>query len=349
MSFLKRPGTAGVLYALLLAVFTLYVVLDTFVIPQPLPTPEQPESGTASTAGTMPTTGTTPTTGAAGTAVTGTGTVTKTPPETPLPSGSAVSGEPMTYTDSSLSIVLTTYRVKATSLESTTVYVADIRLTDVSLLKTAFANDTFGANIRARTSDTAKAHDAVLAINGDYYGARVKDGGYVLRNGTVYQDVALKTAADRTTGSIDDLIIRKDGSFAIINEAQTPMSALLADGAQQVLAFGPAMLENGALRVSGNEKGLARALNPRTAIGIYEPGHYVFVVAEGRQKPKNCGISVYRLAQFMQELGVQTAYNLDGGGSSALWFNGQLINHPTTDGKTFAERGVSDIVYIGYR
>ena len=88
---------------------------------------------------------------------------------------------------------------------------------------------------------------------------------------------------------------------------------------------------------------------PRTAIGIYEPGHYVFVVAEGRQKPKNCGISVYRLAQFMQELGVQTAYNLDGGGSSALWFNGQLINHPTTDGKTFAERGVSDIVYIGYR
>ena len=343
MSFLKRPGTAGVLYALLLAAFTLYVVLDTFVIPQPLPTPEQPESSTASTVGT------TPTTGAADTSVTGTGTVTKVPPETPLPSGSAVSGEPLTYTDSSISIVLTTYRVEVSSLESTAVYVADIRLSDVSLLKTAFANDTFGANIRAKTSDTAKAHGAILAINGDYYGARVKDGGYVLRNGTVYQDVALKTDADRTTGSINDLVIRKDGSFAIINEAQTPMSALLADGAQQVLAFGPAMLENGALRVGKNEKGLARALNPRTAIGIYEPGHYVFVVAEGRQKPKNCGISVYRLAQFMQELGVQTAYNLDGGGSSALWFNGQLINHPTTDGKTFAERGVSDIVYIGYR
>lgn len=352
MPIWKRPGVAGAVYGLLLAAFTLYVVLDVFVIPRELSAPDLPESTagtTQSTAGTTEnTTGSAEST--AGTApadgATGTATVQKLPPEA---AGATASADEMTYADDAVQISLTTHRLAVSSVESTTVYVADIRLADVSLLKTAFARDTFGANIRAKTSDTAKAHGAILAINGDYYGARVKEGGYVLRNGTVYSSKALKTDADRTTGTIDDLVIWKDGRFSIINEAETPMAQLVENGARQVLAFGPAMLEDGNLRVGENEKGLVRALNPRTAIGMIEPGHYVFVVAEGRQKPKDCGISVYRLALFMQELGVQTAYNLDGGGSSALWFNGRLINHPTTDGKTFAERGVSDIVYIGYQ
>ena len=47
----------------------------------------------------------------------------------------------------------------------------------------------------------------------------------------------------------------------------------------------------------------------------------------------------------MQSLGVKTAYNLDGGGSSTMVFNGQLVNKPTTTGR-ISERGVSDIVYI---
>lgn len=50
----------------------------------------------------------------------------------------------------------------------------------------------------------------------------------------------------------------------------------------------------------------------------------------------------------MESLGVQTAYNLDGGGSSTMYFNGQIINKPTTNGSSIKERSVSDIVYIGY-
>ena len=50
----------------------------------------------------------------------------------------------------------------------------------------------------------------------------------------------------------------------------------------------------------------------------------------------------------MQSLGAQTAYNLDGGGSSTMYFNGNLINNPTTNGRSIKERSVSDIVYIGY-
>ena len=53
-------------------------------------------------------------------------------------------------------------------------------------------------------------------------------------------------------------------------------------------------------------------------------------------------------ATFLQGLGAKCAYNLDGGGSSTMNFNGKLINKPTTDGRKISERSVSDIVYIGY-
>ena len=54
------------------------------------------------------------------------------------------------------------------------------------------------------------------------------------------------------------------------------------------------------------------------------------------------------LAQFMYDQGCTQAYNLDGGGSSALYFNGTVVNNPTTNGRRIQERSVSDIVYIGY-
>ena len=54
------------------------------------------------------------------------------------------------------------------------------------------------------------------------------------------------------------------------------------------------------------------------------------------------------MAEFMQSLGTVTAYNLDGGGSSTMYFNGELVNNPTTSGRSIKERSVSDIVYIGY-
>ena len=75
--------------------------------------------------------------------------------------------------------------------------------------------------------------------------------------------------------------------------------------------------------------------------------HYLFVVSDGRTNESE-GLSLYELAEFLQSLGVKTAYNLDGGGSSTMYFNGNVINQPTTRGKNIKERSVSDIVYIGY-
>ena len=87
--------------------------------------------------------------------------------------------------------------------------------------------------------------------------------------------------------------------------------------------------------------------NPRTAIGYIDENHYVFVVSDGRTEESE-GLSLYQLSHFMKSLGCTTAYNLDGGGSSSMVFQGNIINNPVSMGRGSSDRKVSDIVYIGY-
>ena len=237
-----------------------------------------------------------------------------------------------TYADDNIAIELTTYR-----LLETTVYVADVQLASSDYLRTALADSTYGRNITEKTSSIASSVNAILAINGDYYGAQ--RSGYVIRNGVLYRN---------TSSGGEDLVIYADGSFGIVNEDEITAEELLASGAQNVLSFGPALVQDGAISVSEyDEVGRAMASNPRTAIGVIDDLHYLFVVADGRTSASD-GLSLYELASFMQSLGCTTAYNLDGGGSSSMVFNGILINNPTSGGKKSSERSVSDIVYIGY-
>ncbi|MBM9832545.1 phosphodiester glycosidase family protein, partial [Enterococcus faecalis] len=117
-------------------------------------------------------------------------------------------------------------------------------------------------------------------------------------------------------------------------------------------AFGPTLISNGEIAVSASEEvGRAMSDNPRTAIGIIEEDdgslHYIIIVSDGRTDA-SAGLTLYELAKLMQSYGATTAYNLDGGGSSTMYFNGKIINNPTTHGNTMKERAVSDIVYIGY-
>lgn len=221
----------------------------------------------------------------------------------------------------------------------TTIYVADIVLKDESYLKTAFAQNAYGKNITDKTSEIAKNVDAILAINGDYYG--VQETGYVLKNGVIYRNKA--------KDGQEDLVIYEDGSLEIINESSISIEELKNKGAYNILSFGPALVVNGGLVVNEKtEVGRAMSSNPRTAIGKISDNHYVFVVSDGRTNESE-GLSVYQLATFMKEkLNVQIAYNLDGGGSSTMYFNGEIINNPTTNGNRISERSVSDIVYIGY-
>ena len=238
------------------------------------------------------------------------------------------------YSDDNIQVSLT-----ETTVENTQVYIADITVSSSDYLKTAFAQNTYGTNVTAKTSVTAAENNAILAVNGDYYGAN--STGYVIRNGVVYRDTV------REDYSNGDLAIYKDGSFKVIYEDEITADQLVKDGVVNILAFGPSLVEDGVITVDTNsEVGQSMASNPRTAIGIIDENHYIIVVSDGRTSESE-GLSLYQLAEVMKSYDVKTAYNLDGGGSSTLYFNGQVINKPTTNG-TISERAVSDIVYIGY-
>ena len=245
-----------------------------------------------------------------------------------------------TVTDSSYKDENVSINLSETTVNKTQVYVADVTVTSSEFLKTAFAQNSFGTNVTAKTSVTAADNNAILAVNGDYYGAN--PSGYVIRNGVVYRDTV------RENSNNGDLVIYKDGSFKIIYEDQISADQLVNDGVVNLLAFGPALVENGEIVVGKNQEvGQAMASNPRTAIGIIDENHYIIVVSDGRTSESE-GLSLYQLAEIMKSHGVKTAYNLEGGGSSTLYFNGQVINKPTTGGNKISERAVSDIVYIGY-
>ena len=369
---MKRLNTkkAGLLYGLVLFSYTSYALLDTFVIPHPMQTVMASNTGVETNTGIKESieaeiqeklglsssTDTSLTENTNGNSGDSAG---QSASEAENSSGSAVSiseasdasensanpGGNTTmaassieggtvigsYSDSNVSITLKEYREYDSAI-----YVADITVSDVSYLKTALASNTYGRNITDTTSNMASDNNAILAINGDYYGAR--QSGYVIRNGNLYRS---------SSGNRDALAIMKNGEFEFVTEGETSAETLLQNGALQVFSFGPVLLEDSSISVSENDEvGMAMASNPRTAIGYLGKNHYVFVVSDGRTN-ESAGLSLYELAEFMQSLGVVDAYNLDGGGSSTMVFKGEIINTPTTNGHSTEERAVSDILYIG--
>ncbi|WP_430866718.1 phosphodiester glycosidase family protein [Demequina aurantiaca] len=223
--------------------------------------------------------------------------------------------------------------------DEATYFVADAQFTDITQLKSAFAQDSFGLNITQFPSEIASEVGAAFAINGDYYGFR--DTGIAIRNGVAYRDEGARTGA----------VIYSDGSMDIYDETATSADALLADGAWQTLSFGPALVSDGAIVEGIDQVEIDTNIGnhsiqgdqPRTAIGMIAPHHYVFVVVDGRSSD-SAGVTLPELAQIMQDLGATEAYNLDGGGSSAMVSDGELVNDPLGSGQ---ERGVSDILWVG--
>ena len=152
----------------------------------------------------------------------------------------------------------------------------------------------------------------------------------------------------RDNSDYGDLVIYEDEMFGIIDETQISADQLIQDGVTNLFAFGPTLIKDNTIVVSENEEvGRAMSSNPRTAIGVVDSLHYIVLVSDGRTSESK-GLSLYEVADIMQEYGCSTAYNLDGGDSSTMYFNGQIINNPTTNGRKISERSVSDIVYIGY-
>jgi len=260
------------------------------------------------------------------------------PAETPLPkptvdltpwrvkfadkfTSGAVEKTDLTYKSANINI-----RIDKVEADNLTYFFADIYIADLACFRTAFAKRAEVMGDREPAKDVANENGAILAINGDHC---VDNNGPVIRNGRLFRD---ETFADA-------LVLLPDGSMQSFSADQLDMSQVIANQAWQVWTFGPMLLENGQPKSEFNST-LNKA-NPRTAVGYFEPGHYCFLVVDGRQAKYSEGMTLKQLSQFFYEKGCTVAFNLDGGRSSEMVFLGKTINRPYDGG-----RATTDILMI---
>lgn len=205
--------------------------------------------------------------------------------------------------------------------------ISDIYVSDVRYFRTAFASGKYARGVTDTVLDMARVNKAITAISGDYYG--IRDRGIVIRNGVLYRDVLYK----------DILIMNNDGSMQTFTAGSFNIDTVLKQGAWQGWSFGPMLLTDGQPMTTFNSD--VTVANPRGAIGYYEPGHYCFVLVDGRQPGYSDGMTMKALSQLFHDLGCKVAYNLDGGQSAVLTFLDAVANSPYKGG-----REISDIVYI---
>ena len=220
------------------------------------------------------------------------------------------------YTSPDISIT-----VSEETLGRTTYFLADIYVRDITCFRSAMAGDTYGSGFRDSIADMAALNNALLAVNGDYYGNT--NEGVVIRNGVIYR-------ANRT--NCDVCLLYYDGTMQVMPGASFSVEDAVERGAWQAWTFGPALLDtDGNVLTSFDSTGRIISANPRTAIGYYEPGHYCLVVVDGRGE--SAGITLPDLSQLFYDLGCTAAYNLDGGNSSIMVWNSEVINDPSGGGR----------------
>lgn len=212
-----------------------------------------------------------------------------------------------------------------------TYYTADVYISDIEQLRTAFAEGSYGKNIREPTLDMAKENQAVLAISGDSYGN--SEAGVVVRNGRLYRS---------TVSDAEICTLFYDGTMEIYTPEEFDRQEILEKDVWQIWNFGPSLLDNGEVKETFQTTSYLNGENPRCGIGYVSPGHYKFVVADGRSTGYSRGATMSEFAQIMKAEGCILAYNLDGGKSSAMVFQNNYVNQPAGGG-----RDISDIIYIG--
>lgn len=230
-------------------------------------------------------------------------------------------------------IQMTTNKVEVDSgKDKITYYVSDIYVTNVKYIKTAFAEGEYGKNFSEPLPDLASNNNAIVAINGDFYGR--SEESVVIRNGVLYRS---------DVDDVDICVLFTDGTMKTYSPEEFNADELIQQGVWQAWTFGPSLLDGqGNILSSFNTTDYIYTEHPRTCIGYVEPGHYVFVVVDGRSPGYSRGASLNELAQIMVDAGCVTAYNLDGGGSSAMVYGSEYVNYPSKGG-----RDVSDIIYVG--
>lgn len=234
---------------------------------------------------------------------------------------------PDSYSSPEVSITVETIKTEING-NPITYYLADIYIASIENFRTYTAYGDvvyYGAQDPVgMTIDT----NAILAINGDYM--TVQKEGFLVRNGTVY-------ASDRNNSIC---VLFPDGTMEAYDQGTYEIDDILAREPIQVWSFGPSLLdENGQVKEEYDMLSGVNGVHPRCAVGYYEPGHYCFVVVDGRQK-HSVGLRMNQLAQIFADLGCTVAYNMDGGASAVMMFDQRIVNKQSND------RDLGDILLI---
>ena len=225
------------------------------------------------------------------------------------------------YTSPNIAITMSTITIDDPS--PTVCYVADIYIAQIENFQTYWANGQLSYYGEENSLSMAINSGAILSINGDY--ADNQRSGFLVRNGEIYYD-------DQTT--YDICVLYYDGSMETFSPSEYAVDDILAKAPYQVWKFGPELLDdNGQPKQSFNTSNEIAWENPRSGIGYFEPGHYCFIVVDGRQNGYSRGLDMTQFAQLFTDLGCKAAYNLDGGQSSVMTFNQSIFNHPYLGGR----------------
>ena len=224
------------------------------------------------------------------------------------------------------------------------------------MLRTTWNDDARRTKVRVDAAETAKKHNLVFATNTDYFTYRVdvKNGrntGIVVRNGEILYDDPFPEAKAMNPAympNLDMVAFMKDGSLEMYRSHEISAKELVEKGAYDVYSFGPYLMKDG--RLSQQAYDANEAKNPRCALGMVEPGHYVYIMVEGHmEKTRSQGITMKELAKLMRAKGCENAINLDGGQTAVLIFMGQQLNKiGSYDGGKTNSRPTCEVMGVGY-
>ena len=210
-------------------------------------------------------------------------------------------------------------------------YVADIYVASIDNFVTRVANNDMSYYSIQNSSALDKEANAILSICGDFM--TYQKGGFMMRNEEVYAD-------DHNLNSI--CVLYRNGEMETFDGKSYKIADIKEKDPVQVWSFGPVLLDkDGKTRTKYTVSSTVAQRNPRSAVGYYEPGHYCFVVVDGRQK-HSAGIKIPNLAKIFEELGCTSAYNLDGGGSAVMMFDHKTYSKQSNG----AVRKLGDLLVI---
>lgn len=247
------------------------------------------------------------------------------------------------YITQDLRVEITRYR--RTTPTKLVWYIAEIR-SENETMRTIPFNEERPGRTNGLPEDMANKHKVVYAQSGDFYSYRVsndKRTGVIIRNGEILHSKTY-TKPVLTLPSLDTAAFFPNGDMKVFESHEHSAQDFIDMGATEVLSFGPILVRDGAINPVMDTNFTYE--EPRSAIGIIGPGHYIGMLVEGRTAfSEGCGLKF--MAETLYGLGCIDALNLDGGGTAAMVFMGESVELGSGQGVSENGRAIPDILAIG--